>query len=244
MKKLLQQLLEQKGITTSPLMSMRGKNEDLFYAFSLGTAAEAKEVFNKLLTIKHEIDCVPLCLGDISDYNFLIQHLEYHSLHEINSICRRAGALDLENWKRERALAVLEDVFAPRQYPSKVLSGLDFPSLIPSDGPVFIGLLPCQHAWQSAAFLDFGGTDDNPSSIVHCRILRNFEERLNARVYAIRKDKIGLVFDPPIIDEFLVREIRMEVFLYFNARGSHIHKDDGYVENVLNAKFWDMTWGV
>ncbi len=116
--------------------------------------------------------------------------------------------------------------------------------MIPSDGPVFIGLLPGQRAWVAPAFLNFGRRDDNPSPEVHCRILRNFEERLNARVYAIRKNEIGLVFDPPIIDEFLVREIRMEVFLYFNARGSHIHKDDGYVENVLNAKFWDMTWGV
>jgi hypothetical protein len=244
MKKLLQHILEQKEITKSPLIGMRGKHEDLFYTFSLDTAAEAKEVKNKLLTIKHEIDLVPICLGDIDDFNFLIQHLADHSLQEANSIIRSAFSLDLENWKRERALAVLEDLFAPRQYPSKVLSGLDFPSLIPPDGPIFVGLVPGKRSWVAPAFVDVGGTNDYPPSMVTCRILRNFEDRLNAHVYAIRKNQIGLVIDPPVTDEFLVREIRMEMFLYCTARGSHIHKDDGYILNVLGAKFWDMTWGI
>jgi hypothetical protein len=178
MKKLLQHILEQKEITKSPLIGMRGKHEDLFYTFSLDTAAEAKEVINKLLTIKHEIDLVPICLGDIDDFNFLIQHLADHSLQEANSIIRSAFSLDLENWKRERALAVLEDLFAPRQYPSKVLSGLDFPSLIPPDGPIFVGLVPGKRSWVAPAFVDVGGTNDYPPSMVTCRILRNFEDRL------------------------------------------------------------------
>lgn len=244
MKKLLQQLLEQKEITKSPLISMRGNHEDLFYTFSLDTAAEAEEVLNKLRAIKYEIDYVPICLGDIDDFNFLIQHLENHSLNEINSILRSASALDLQTWKMDRALAILGDLFAPRQCHSKRLFGLDFPSLIPPAGPIFIELIPDHRAWVAAAYLNFGGTDDNPSSLVHCRILRNFEARLSAHVYAIGKDEIGLVFDTPLTYGFLANEFRKEMFLYFPVRDLHFHNDDVFFESVKCAKYWHLIWNV
>jgi Domain of unknown function (DUF4253) len=108
---------------------------------------------------------------------------------------------------------------------------------------VTLGLLPTPHSWAAAAYLKFGGWNENPRPAVHVAAHRYWHERYDSQLVASTHDTLEfLVGKPPRTREDALFLAKWHFFYCEDT----VHQSGDYLDTLaaqlLDSEAWHFWW--
>jgi hypothetical protein len=105
---------------------------------------------------------------------------------------------------------------------------------------LLIGLVPTAHAFETPAFVGFGGWDDSPETVVHLALAREWEARFGATVAAITPAAIEFQVARPPTTRDDAERLALEHFHYSRAAVPGTLQEAAI--NLIGATAWRFSW--
>ncbi len=212
MKKVLDEVLSSNELSLPNLSKLAGNGEAAIFGFECQDDNDARAIWRRLRELRKATGCWPVILGDVDDVKYLNQRLENHSPDDVRAIIQKAENLDHRVWMEKTALAILEDLFSYRSSDEKYFAATTWLPLSGKSSNPFIGLIPYGEGWRVPAYLMYGGDNFYPAPEAHCMLLKRWNRILNAEVYMMTKEQVGLIIHSPPKEKTTASEIRAETF--------------------------------